>query len=114
MHYDYDYDYDNDEKQDTKWVLKCVSFCMFPCSKGHLVRITSFHLQNGFQIELSFKKCGSFSKCAFILKMWFFFKMCFHFQNVKDFLSVVFPFSKKHNCDQKSVDSLQIALLMRL
>ena len=47
-------------------------------------------------------------------KMWFFFEMCFHFQNVKGFVSVVFPFSEKHNCKQKSVHSLQIALLMRL
>ena len=38
---------------------------------------------------------------AFILKMWFFFEMCFHFQNVKGFVSVVFPFSKKHNSKQK-------------
>ena len=40
--------------------------------------------------------------------------MCFHFQNVKGFASVVFPFSEKHNCKQKSLHSLQIALLMRL
>ena len=46
--------------------------------------------------------------------MWFFFEMYFHFQNVKGFVSVVFPFSEKHNCKQKSVHSLQIALLMRL
>ena len=47
-------------------------------------------------------------------RMRFFFKMCFHFQNVKGFVSVVFLFSEKHNCKQKSVYSLQIALLMRL
>ena len=29
--------------------------------------------------------------------------MCFHFQNVKGLVSVVFPFSGKHNCKQKSV-----------
>ena len=46
--------------------------------------------------------------------LWFFFKMSFHFQNVKGFVSVVFPFSGKHNCKQKSVHLLQIALLMRL
>ena len=55
-----------------------------------------------------------FQKHAFIFKMWFFFKMSFHFQNVKGFVSVVFPFTEKHNCKQKSVHSLQIALLMRL
>ena len=43
-------------------------------------------------------------------KMWVSFEMCFHCQNVKGFVSVAFPFSKK----QKSVHSLQIALLMRL
>ena len=37
-----------------------------------------------------------------------FFEMCFHFQNVKGFVSVVFPFSEKHNCKQKSAHSLQI------
>ena len=31
-------------------------------------------------------------------KMWFFFKMCFHFQNVKGFVGISFPFTKKHNC----------------
>ena len=48
--------------------------------------------------------------------------MTFHFQNVvlfrnvlsfskcERFLSVAFPFSEKHNCKQKSVQSLQIAL----
>ena len=40
--------------------------------------------------------------------------MCFHFQNVKGFVSVVFPFSEKHNCKQKFVkkfflQSLQIS-----
>ena len=45
--------------------------------------------------------------------------MCFHYQKVKGFVSVVFPFSEKHNCKQKFVkekflQSLQIALLMRL
>ena len=54
------------------------------------------------------------SEWAFISKVWFFFEMCFHFQNVKGFVSVVFPFSEKHNCKQKSVHSLQIALLMRM
>ena len=49
---------------------------------------------------------------VFIFKMGF--RMCFHFQNVKGFVRVVFPFSKKHNCKQKSVYSQQIALLMRL
>jgi hypothetical protein len=29
-------------------------------------------------------------------------------------VSVVIPFTEKHNCKQKSVHSLQIALLMRL
>ena len=48
---------------------------------------------------------------AFAFKMWFFFEMCFHFQNVKGFLSF-FPFSEKYNCKQKSVQLLQIALLM--
>jgi hypothetical protein len=46
------------------------------------------------------------------------FSMSFHFQNVKGFVSVVFPFSEKHNCKQKfankSVQALQKALLMRL
>ena len=51
---------------------------------------------------------------GFIPKMWFFFETCFHFQNVKGFVSVVFSFSEKHNCKQKSLQSLQIALLMRL
>ena len=64
------------------------------------------------------KNMFSFSKWvsewASIFKMWFFFKMCFHFQNVKGFVSVFFPFSEKYNCKQKSVQSCQIALLMRL
>ena len=51
---------------------------------------------------------------AFLFKMWFIFKMCFHFQNVKGFVSIVFPFSEKHNSKQKSVHSILIALLMRL
>ena len=46
--------------------------------------------------------------------MLFFFEMGFHFQNVKGFVSVVFPFSTKDNCKQKSVRSLQITLLMML
>ena len=54
------------------------------------------------------------SEWAFIFKMWFSFEMCFHFQNMKGFVIFVFPFSEKHNCKQKSVHSLQIALLMRL
>ena len=54
------------------------------------------------------------SEWAFIFKMWFSFKMCFHFQNMKGFVIFVFTFSKKHNCKQKSVHSLQIALLIRL
>ena len=71
------------------------------------------------------KLLGTFhfsKKHAFILKMGF--GMSSHFQNVilfRNVLSfskcerfVVFPFSKKHNCKQKSVHSLQIALLMRL
>ena len=33
--------------------------------------------------------------------MWFFFEMCFHFQNVKGFVSVVFPFSKKTQLSTK-------------
>ena len=53
-----------------------------------------------------------FQKHAFIFKMGF--ETCFHFQNVKSFVFVVFPFSGKHNCKQKSVLSLQIALLKRL
>ena len=40
--------------------------------------------------------------------------MSIHFQNVKGFVSVVFPFSEEHKCRQKFVNSLQIALLMRL
>ena len=44
-------------------------------------------------------------------QIWFFFETCFHFQNVKGFVSVVFPFSEKHNC--KSVKSLQKASLTR-
>ena len=44
------------------------------------------------------------SEWAFISKMWFFFEMCFQFQNVKSFVSVVFPFSEKHNCKQKFVN----------
>ena len=30
--------------------------------------------------------------------------MCFCFQNVKGFISVVFPFSEKHDCKQKFVN----------
>ena len=42
------------------------------------------------------------------------FRMIFHFQNVEVFVSVVFPFSEKHNCRQKSVHSpLQVALLIK-
>ena len=37
--------------------------------------------------------------------------MCFHVQNVKGFVSVFIPYSEKHICKQKSVQSLQIALL---
>ena len=37
--------------------------------------------------------------------------MCFHFQNVKGLVNVDHPFSKKQNGKQKSVHSLQIALL---
>ena len=62
----------------------------------------------------SFSKCDHFSKGVFIFKMWFFFKSCFHFQNVKGFVRFFSFFSKRHNCKQKSVQSLQIALLMRL
>ena len=46
------------------------------------------------------------SEWASISKMWFFFEMCFHFQNVKSFVSVVFPFSEKHNCKQKFVNKI--------
>ena len=59
------------------------------------------------------KNMFSFSKWvsewAFIFKMSFFFEMCFHFQNVKGFVSVVFPFSKKHNCKQKSALGFRIS-----
>jgi serine/threonine protein kinase len=41
------------------------------------------------------------SKLHLVLGMLF---MCFHFQNVKGFMRVVFPFSKKHNCKQKFVN----------
>ena len=64
-----------------------------------------------------------FQKHVFIFKMGF--RMSFYFQNVVCFQNVLsfskcerfcvfFPFSEKHNCKQKSVHSLQIALLMRL
>ena len=53
-----------------------------------------------------------FQKHVSIFKMGF--GMSFHFQNVKGFVSVVFPFSGNHNCEQKSVHWLQIALLMWL
>ena len=43
-----------------------------------------------------------------IFKMWFFFEMCFHFQNVKGFMSVVFPFSKKHYTDRNNLVTLGI------
>ena len=74
-------------------------------------------------MTLKFKKekiiyFSLFQKHAFISKMWFFFEMCFHFQNMKGFVSVVFPFLEKHNCKQKckqkSEQSIQIALLTRL
>jgi hypothetical protein len=32
--------------------------------------------------------------------------MSFHFQNVKGFVSVVFPFSEKHNCKQKFANKI--------
>ena len=56
--------------------------------------------------ELSFSKCGSLSIYVFIFKMW-------------KILWVFVSFSEKHNCKQqickqKFVQSLQIALLMRL
>ena len=35
------------------------------------------------------------SEWTVISKMWFFFEMCFHFQNMKGFVSVVFPKNKK-------------------
>jgi hypothetical protein len=34
------------------------------------------------------------------------FSMSFHFQNVKGFVSVVFPFSEKHNCKQKFANKI--------
>ena len=53
----------------------------------------------GLQITFHFSEnMFSFSKWvsewAFISKMWFFFEMCFHFQNVKRFVSILFPFSE--------------------
>ena len=32
--------------------------------------------------------------------------MSYHFQNVKGFMSVVVPFSEKHNCKQKFVNKI--------
>ena len=54
-------------------------------------RVSFFRFQNVvlFWNVLSFSKCKRFCECYF-------------------------PFSEKHNCKQKSVHSLQIALLMRL
>ena len=46
-----------------------------------------------FQKHVSIFKMGL--GWAFIFKMCFFFEMCLHFQNVKGFLSVVFPFNLK-------------------
>ena len=43
-----------------------------------------------------------------------FFEMCFHFQNVKGFVSVVFPFSEKHNCKQKSDEYIKLLHLFQL
>ena len=45
--------------------------------------------------------------------MWIFFSLCFHFQNVKGFVSVVFPFSEKHNYKQKS-DEFQLSRIYNL
>mgnify|MGYP007048885485 CR=1 FL=1 len=89
------------------------SVTMAPLKEG------SFHSRRAVVGDLHQKKglptnfhMLSFSK--WVSEWTFIFKMCFHFQNVKGFVSVVFPISKKHNCKQKSVISLQIALLMRL
>ena len=43
-----------------------------------------------------------FRKHVFIFKMGF--GVSFHFQNVKGFVSAVFPFSKEHNCKQRFVN----------
>ena len=44
----------------------------------------------------------------FVFKIWFFFEMCFHFWNVKKGLvSVVFSFSKKHNCKQTRLKRIE-------
>ena len=55
-----------------------------------------------------FKNCLQFItdvlRRMFHSKMRFFFEMCFCFQNVKGFISVVFPFSEKHDCKQKFVN----------
>ena len=65
--------------------------------------------QHAETLILVLKKVQNSQKHAFIFKMGF--GMCFHFQNVKGFVSVVLPCSK---CIQKSIQSLQMDLLMRL
>ena len=59
-----------------------------------------------------------FQKHVFIFKMGFrmsfHFQNVVHFQNVKGFVIIVFPFSEEHNCKQKYVQSLKIALMMKL
>ena len=82
----------------------CILFANCSFFKKGLI---TFHFSENM---FSFSKWVS--EWALIFKMSFFLKMCFHFQNVKGFVSVVFPFLDKHNCKQKSIHSLQIALLM--
>ena len=59
------------------------------------------------RLSWGIKEFGGYPYLAFIFKMRFFFKVCFHFQNERGFVSIVFPFSEKHICQQKSVHSLQ-------
>ena len=76
------------------------------------------------KLHFFLKYFSLFQKHALIFKMGFgmsfhfqnvvLFEMCFHFQNAKKFRECFFPFSKKCNCKQKFVKSLQKALLMRL
>ena len=54
------------------------------------------------------------SEWAFIFKMGFFFWKCaFIFKMWKVLWVLFFPFSEKHNCEQKSEHSLQMALLIK-
>ena len=77
------------------------SYCTLKVLWGH-VELFIFHFS---------KNMFSFSK--WVSEWAFIFIMCFHFQNVKGFVSVGFPFSEKHNCKQKSVYPLQMALQIR-